>query len=258
MAANPRTVVVLNVGSPHSLDWLDEPAAVLSVGFGGQELGEAIVDMLVGDLEPGGRAPTTIGAHYEHFAAYPNYPGENSVTRYGEGVFCGHRWHDAMRIEPAVAFGEGLGYSTFEFGALEIPDSIDAGEGLTVRVPVTNTGARRGSEVVQVYVEPTDAHPIRPVRELKGFAKVTLDPGATTEIEIDLPPRSFAYFDPGDPVFGELSANSLVPAGGGVVHREQAGWYVDAGTYRIWVGRSSREFSAVEDVTVSGDVRLDP
>ena len=144
-----------------------------------------------------------------------------------------------MRIEPAVAFGEGLGYSTFEFGALEIPDSIDAGEGLTVRVPVTNTGARRGSEVVQVYVEPTNAHPIRPVRELKGFAKVTLDPGATTEIEIDLPPRSFAYFDPGDPVFGELSANSLVPAGGGVVHREQAGWYVDAGTYRIWVGRSS-------------------
>ena len=92
---------------------------------------------------------------------------------------------------------------------------------------------------MQVYVEPTNAHPIRPVRELKGFAKVTLDPGATTEIEIDLPPRSFAYFDPGDPVFGELSANSLVPAGGGVVHREQAGWYVDAGTYRIWVGRSS-------------------
>jgi beta-glucosidase len=111
---------------------------------------------------------------------------------------------------------------------------------------------------VQVYVEPTNAHPIRPVRELKGFAKVTLDPGATTEIEIDLPPRAFAYFDPGDPVYGELSANSLVPAGGGVVHREQAGWYVDAGTYRISVGRSSREFSAVEDVTVSGDVRLDP
>ena len=257
-AANPRTVVVVNVGSPHSLDWLDKPAAVLSVGFGGQELGEAVVDMLVGDLEPSGRAPTTIGARYEHFAAYPNYPGENSVTRYGEGVFCGHRWHDAMRIEPAVAFGEGLGYSTFEFGAPEVPDTIDAGEGLTVRVPVTNTGVRRGSEVVQVYVEPTNAHPIRPLRELKGFAKVTLDPGATTEIEIDLPPRAFAYFDPGDPVYGELSANSLVPAGGGVVHREQAGWYVDAGTYRISVGRSSREFSAVEDVTVSGDVRLDP
>ena len=103
---------------------------MLSVGFGGQELGEAVVDMLVGDLEPGGRAPTTIGARYEHFAAYLNYPGENSVTRYGEGVFCGHRWHDAMTIEPAVAFGEGLGYSTFEFGAPEIPDSIDAGEGL--------------------------------------------------------------------------------------------------------------------------------
>ena len=257
-AANPRTVVVLNVGSPHSLDWLDDPAAVLSVGFGGQELGEAVVDMLVGDLEPGGRAPTTIGARYEHFAAYPNYPGENSVTRYGEGVFCGHRWHDTMDIAPAVAFGEGLGYTTFGFGVPEIPDAIDAGEGLTVRVPVTNTGGRRGSEIVQVYVEPLNTQPIRPVRELKGFAKVTLDPGEVGEVEIDLPARAFAYFDPGDPVYGELAANSLVPAGGGGVHRDAAGWYIDAGVYRIWVGRSSREFSAAADVTVTGDERLDP
>ena len=133
-AANPRTVVILNVGSPHDLGWLDEPAAVLSVGFGGQELGDAVVDMLLGELEPSGRSPTTIGTRYEHFGAFPNYPGENGVVRYGEGLFTGHRWHDAMHIEPAVAFGAGLSYTTFDMSPPRGPTEASPGDAVTVEV----------------------------------------------------------------------------------------------------------------------------
>jgi len=252
-AANPRTVVVLNVGSPHSLDWIDEPAAVLSVGFGGQELGEAVVDMLVGDTEPGGRAPTTIGRRYEHFAAFANYPGHNSEVRYGESVYCGHRWHDTLGIEPAVAFGSGLGYTTFSITGAPAETEIGTGDGLSFAVEVTNTGDRHGSEVVQVYVEPLDPAVQRPVRELKAFRKVALDPGASETVTFELSPRAFAYYDPSDTIWPELVGNRFVPAGAGALHREEPGWYVDPGTYRVWVGRSSCELVSSIEVTVTGE-----
>ena len=216
----------MNVGSPHSVDWIDETAAVLNVGFGGQELGEAVVDMLIGELEPSGRAPTTIGARYEHFAAFTNYPGENGVVQYGEGVYCGHRWHDSIGIEPAVAFGSGLGYTTFEI--TEVPATADFVDGVSINVTVTNTGERRGSEVVQAYVEPPSGPVPRPVRELKAFRKVTLDPGESATVTLEFDARAFASFDAGDPVHAELAANSLVPQAGAVA------------TARSQVGTSSR------------------
>ncbi|MEM7140696.1 MAG: glycoside hydrolase family 3 N-terminal domain-containing protein [Actinomycetota bacterium] len=252
-AANPRTIVVLNVGAPHDMSWLDEPAAVLSVGFGGQELGDAVVDMLLGDAEPSGRAPTTIGARYEHFGAYPNYPGDNSIVRYGEGVFSGHRFHDALAIEPAVAFGSGLGYTTFEISAPNAPGGATPGDSVPVTVEVTNTGDRRGSEVVQVYVEPVDPEIHRPVRELKAFRKVTLDAGESTTVTVELEPRAFAYYDVSDPVWEQLSNAGPVPADGDGLHRQEAGWWVDPGEYRIVVGRSSREFAGVATVVFDGD-----
>ena len=257
-AANPRTIVVLNVGAPHDLGWLDEPAAVLSVGFGGQELGDAVVDMLLGDTEPGGRAPTTIGARYEHFGAYPNYPGENSVVRYGEGLFSGHRFHDAMDIEPAVPFGFGLGYTTFSIGAPRAATRAATGDAISVAVDVTNTGERTGSEVVQVYVEPIDPAVLRPVRELKAFRKITLGPGATETITLALDARTFAYYDVADPIWDQLQSGMPVPAHGDTQHRAVAGWYVDPGRYRIVVGRSSRDFVGDVVVTLEGEpARLD-
>ncbi|MEQ8842816.1 MAG: glycoside hydrolase family 3 N-terminal domain-containing protein [Acidimicrobiales bacterium] len=252
-AANPRTIVVVNVGAPHDMSWLDAPAAVLSVGFGGQELGDAVVDMLLGDVEPSGRAPTTIGARYEHFAAYPNYPGENSVVRYGEGLFVGHRFHDVMDIEPAVAFGSGLGYTSFSIGAPRGATHAAPGDTITVAVDVTNTGDRSGSEVVQVYVEPIDPSVLRPVRELKAFRKITLEPGATETVTLELDPRAFAYYDVGDQEWESLQAGMPVPAHGDTRHRQTAGWYVDPGRYRIVVGRSSREFAGDLLVTLDGE-----
>ena len=258
-AVNPRTVVVLNVGAPHDLSWLDDPAAVLSVGFGGQELGDAVVDMLFGDVEPSGRAPTTIGARYEHFGAYANYPGENGVVRYGEGVFTPHRWHDAMGLEPAVPLGFGLSYTTFEIGPPRAPAVASPGDTVTVEVDVTNRGARRGSEVVQIYVEPVSPAVLRPVRELKAFAKVTLDPGETATVALDLDARAFAYYDVADPTWSERSSAGPVPADGDALHRPIPGWYVDPGDYRVVAGRSSREFSGQATVRLEGEeARLDP
>jgi beta-glucosidase len=252
-AANPRTIVVLNVGAPHDLSWIDDPAAVLSIGFGGQELGDAVVDMLLGEVEPSGRAPTTIGARYEHFGAYPNYPGENSAVRYGEGLFTGHRFHDAMGLEPAVPFGHGLSYTSFDIGEPRAARRAATGETVTVIVDVTNTGDRAGSEVVQLYVEPVGPAVQRPVRELKAFRKVTLAPGAVETVTLELDARAFAYFDIGDPGWAELQAGLPVPADGAGRHRSTAGWYVDPGDYRLVVGRSSRDLLHETTVVLDGD-----
>lgn len=252
-AANPRTIVVVNAGAPHALDWLEEPAAVLQVGFAGQELGDALVDVLLGEADPGGRMPTTVPARYEQFAAYVNYPGENGTVRYGEGLFVGHRWNDALGIEPAVPFGYGLSYTTFTMSEPRAASSVAAGDTLRVEVDVTNTGTRSGSEVVQVYVEPVDPRLPRPVRELKGFAKIRLDPGATTTVCVELGPRAFAYYDVSDPLRAELMAGIPVPADEGHAHRSRAGWYVDPGEYHIVVGRSSAELLGSVSVTLTGE-----
>jgi len=252
-AANEKTIVVLNVGAPHDMSWLDDPSAVLSVGFGGQELGDAVVDMLLGDVEPSGRAPTTIGARYEHFGAYANYPGDNSVVRYGEGLFTGHRFHDVMAIDPAVPFGSGLSYTTFSIGDPRAVTQAATGDSITVAVDVTNTGDRAGSEVVQIYVEPLDPKILRPVRELKAFKKVRLEPGASETVSLELDARAFAYYDIGDPIWEQLQSGMPVPAGSDGLHRQSAGWYVDPGDYRVVVGRSSREFAGEFTLTFTGD-----
>ena len=189
-AANANTIVAINAGAPHAVDWLDAPAAALQVGFAGQELGYALADVLFGDAEPGGRMPTAIPARYEQFAAWLNYPGENGVVRYGEGVFTGHRWHDAVGVAPAVPFGHGLSYTTFELGAPQAASTVAAGDPLRVEIDVTNTGSRRGCEVIQVYVEPVAPRLTRPVRELKAFAKVELEAGASETVLVATSRRS--------------------------------------------------------------------
>ncbi|NNE73715.1 MAG: hypothetical protein HKN26_08640, partial [Acidimicrobiales bacterium] len=253
-AANPKTVVIVNTGGPHALDWLDAPNATLSVGFGGQEMGDALVDVLEGSADPGGRMPYTTPARYEHTPAYLNYPGENSVVRYGEGLFIGHRWFDARHVEPAVPFGHGLSYATFEWGTPAVVAAADtalAGP-IAVAVDVRNTSDRAGSDVVQVYVEPPQSVLHRPVRELKGFAKVHLGPGESTTATIELDARAFAYYDPGDADYEALASAAPVPAEGGQRHTE-AGWYVEPGDYQIVVGRSAADHVHVVTVTLSGD-----
>ena len=244
-AANPRTVVVVNAVGPHSLDWLEAPAAVLHAGFGGSELAPAVADVILGDADPGGRMPTTVPARAEQFAAYLNYPGEAGTVHYGERVFVGHRWHDALDVEPAVPFGFGLSYTTFEMSPPRLARStVFAGESVSVDVDVSNTGDRPGAEVVQIYVEPVAPQVQRPVRELKGFAKVHLDPGEKATVSLVLDARAFARYD---------------SRGADFASAEDAGWYIDPGDYRIAAGRSSRHICGTATLTLTGEpLRLAP
>ncbi|MDE0065460.1 MAG: glycoside hydrolase family 3 C-terminal domain-containing protein [Acidimicrobiaceae bacterium] len=193
IAANPNTVVVLNCGAPMSLPWLEDVSAALLAWYPGQEAGNAITDVLVGDAEPAGRMPTTWASDERDTPAFLNYPGEAGVVRYGEGIFVGYRFYDARGVKPMIPFGHGGSYTTFDWGR---PSVHGAGADLTVEIPITNTGQRLGSEVVQAYVAPVHAVVARPIKELAGFAKLALAPGETKAACIKLRDRSFARWDP--------------------------------------------------------------
>lgn len=224
VAANPNTAIVLNCGAPMTLPWLDDVPSVLLAWYPGQEAGEAIADVLTGDAEPGGRMPTTWARDERDTPAFLNYPGEAGVVRYGEGVFVGYRWYDARNIEPMIPFGHGGSYTTFEWGE---PTVTGEGVDLVVEVPVTNTGDRTGSDVVQVYVAPA-AHVVpRPEKELAGFAKLTLGPGETDVARVALTERSFARWDV-------------------ATH----GWVVDPGDYTLVAAASATDVRSRTDVSI--------
>ena len=255
IAANPATVVVVNAASPVTMAWADDARAVLQIWFGGQEMAAGLADVLLGDAEPAGRLPTTIPLRLEHNPSFGNFPGENGHVRYGEGVLVGYRWYEARHLPVRFPFGHGGSYSTFALGApaLSAPGfSPGAGGRLTVTVPVTNTGARRGAEVVQCYVAPTATRLVRPPKELAGFAKVWLEPGETAEVELVLDERSFAYWDPAVPERAELAARAVtVPMSGGIRAAPEPGWRVDAGTYELHVGTSSAAVAHIVPVEVA-------
>ncbi len=229
-AANPNTIVVVNAGSPVPMPWLDSVRAVLWTWYPGQEFGNALADVLLGDADPGGRLPTTFPKRLEDTPAFTNYPGEFGHVRYGEGVFVGHRWYDTRGIEPLFAFGHGLSYTTFEIGEVRATVAGDASVRLAVQV--TNAGARRGCEVVQVYVDAPRGWVARP-RQLAGFAKVDLDAGESVEVMVRIEARALAHWDP-----------------------TVAQWRIVDGEHTLWVGRSSRDLT--EWVTVVPGARTLP
>lgn len=256
-AANPATVVVVNAASPVTMDWADEVGAVLQVWFGGMEMGPALADVLLGRAEPAGRLPFTVPLRVEHNPTVGNFPGENGRVRYGEGLLVGYRWYDTRELPVRFPFGHGGSYTTTVLGEPELDRTTftaGAGERLTVRVPVTNTGDRRGAEVVQCYVAPRRSRLFRPRRELKAFGKVWLDPGETTTVELELDDRSFAYWDPTMRDRDEVAAKAAaVPMAGGRGRRREPGWRVDPGTYDLHVGTSAAAIAHVVPVEVATD-----
>ena len=207
-AANPRTIVVVNAGSPVTMPWADEVAAIMQVWFPGEEFGEALADVLFGVAEPGGRLPVTIPYHLADTPAFEHHPGRDGRAVYAEGLLIGHRWYDAQGIAPRFPFGHGLGYTTWSLGNASLGDASlgavslgnaslgDASGDVEVVVPVHNTGGRSGSTVVQCYVEPALHTPGRPVRTLQAFARVHADAGDTTSATLRLPARAFCRWDP--------------------------------------------------------------
>ncbi len=257
-AANPRTVVVVCAGAPVTMPWADDVAAILLPWLGGQEVAHALDDVLFGAAEPAGRLPVTFPVRLEHTPAFGTYPGENDRVGYAEDLLVGYRWYDTRRLPVAFPFGHGGSYTTFGWGPGSLSGRVAPGEDLRVRVEVTNTGDRAGSEVVQVYVRPHAPRLKRPRSELKGFAKVTLAPGESTVVEIVLDVRSFAHWDPGSADHArlreELGDGSVVPAVQGPTPRTTPGWYVDDGTYDLVLARSAAQDVEVLTVAVGGQV----
>lgn len=197
-AVQPNTVVVLNNGAPVAMsEWIDEVAAVLEAWMMGQAGGGAIADLLFGRTNPSGKLAETFPRILTDTPAYINWPGENSTVRYGEGVFVGYRYYDARQMPVLFPFGHGLSYTTFSYSNARVSSTTCKDtDGLTVSVDVTNTGKMAGKEVVQLYVHDQKSSLLRPPKELKGFAKVELQPGETKAISIPLGFRSFAYYNP--------------------------------------------------------------
>jgi beta-glucosidase len=238
VAANPRTAVVVNAGSPVTLDWAvgdgdDAARAVLTSFFAGQEQAEAMVDVLLGVADPGGRLPTTYPARYEEHPAFlhhrPDHDRDgNGVQRYGEGLFVGYRSYDARSLLPRFPFGHGLSYGGATWGDPSAEATSIAVDGqVRVTVPVTATGDRASTQVVQGYVAPVDPPCVRPPKELRAWAKVVVEPGATEEVALCFGPEAFRRWD-----------------------TATAGWVVDPGDYDLVIAASAGDERARLRVTV--------
>ncbi len=227
--ANPRTVVVLSNGAPVAMPWVAAPAAILESYLGGQASGSALVDVLYGDVEPGGRLAETFPVRQSDMASDRNFPGQPHQVLYREGLNVGYRHLITAGVAPLFAFGHGLGYTTFEMGEPSLDRmSITHDEPVAVKLPVTNTGSRPGSTVVQVYRHDRTGRVPRPRRELAGFAKVHLDAGATTEVTIVVEPRAFAFYDV-----------------------QSKTWQTPQGEYELEIGWSSEDIVHVAGVAVT-------
>jgi len=198
-AAQPNSVVILNNGSALTMgEWLDGPAAVLEAWMMGQAGGGAIADVLFGKVNPSGKLAETFPLTLTDTPAYINFPGGAGQVRYGEGLFIGYRYYDATARPVAFPFGFGLSYTAFAYSNPRLSaETFNDVDGLTVSVDVTNTGHVAGQEVVQVYVHDWKSGLVRPPKELKGFAKIALQPGETKTVAIPLDFRAFAYYHPG-------------------------------------------------------------
>ena len=218
-AVNPKTIVVLNAGCALEMPWINEVAAVIQLWYAGQEQGNALADVLFGDVNPSGKLPTTFPVRLQDNPAYINYPGENGHVRYGEGIFVGYRYYDKKELEPLFPFGHGLSYTTFVYSNLKLSaEKLTEADTLTVSVDVTNTGALTGKEVAQVYVRDVHSKVARPEKELKAFRKVSLNPSETQTVTFTLDREAFWYFD--------TAKND---------------WAVEPGQFEILVGASSRD-----------------
>lgn len=192
---NPGTIVVLNNGGPVVLrEWIDKVPAVICAWFPGQQGSNAITDILFGDVIPSGKLPYTIPKRWEDCSAYPYYPGTDGKIKYDDGLFTGYRHYDKNNIEPEFHFGYGLSYTSFEINDVSV--MIDE-EKIKATMTVKNTGAQKGSEVVQLYVSDKNSKIVRPLKELKRFTKVELVPGESKQVTFELTKDDLKYYDVG-------------------------------------------------------------
>ncbi|WP_426571613.1 glycoside hydrolase family 3 C-terminal domain-containing protein [Aquihabitans sp. McL0605] len=240
-AATERVVVVLANGSVVAIEgWRHHAGALVEGWLGGQAGGSAIADVLLGAVNPSGRLAETVPLRIQDTPSYLSFPGEDRHVRYGEGLHIGYRHYDARDLPVSYPFGHGLSYTEFDYADLTVevhdhPGGSAASAGwtgaprLAVRATITNTGPVRGKEVVQLYVADHEAAVTRPVRELKGFAKVALEPGESATVSFTLTERDLSYWS-----------------------TRTGGWVLEPGMFEVAVGASSRDLRLTAAVAITG------
>lgn len=229
----PNTIVVLHNGSPVEMPWKDDVKGLLEAYLGGQAGGSAVVNILYGKVNPSGKLAETLPLKLSDNPSYLNF-AEREKVNYREGVFVGYRYYDAKEMEVAFPFGHGLSYTSFKYSDLKLDRTeMTDQDTLTVSVDVTNTGDRAGKEVVQLYVSDLTGAVRRPVKELKGYEKVSLEPGETKTVTMTLDKRSFAWYS-----------------------TDLHDWYAASGEYEILIGASSRDIRLTENVHLTGTCQL--
>jgi len=224
-AVHERVVVVLSNGSPVEMPWAAEVPAILEAYLGGQAGAGAIADILTGKVNPSGKLAETFPLKLEDCPARP-FPGGPATVEYRESIYVGYRYYDTAGQDVLFPFGHGLSYTSFCYSDLTLQLN---GEDVTVSLKVKNSGDVKGKEIVQIYVRDLQSTAFRPDKELKGFTKVELEPGAESEIKITLDRRAFAFYD-----------------------SELRDWIVETGDFEIMAGSSSR------DIRLTAIIRLSP
>lgn len=233
-AVQPNTIVVLHNGSPVEMPWANKVKGIVEAYLGGQAVGGAVCDILFGRVNPSAKLPETFPLKLEDNPSYLSYIGEGDMVEYREGIFVGYRYYDKKKMDVLFPFGYGLSYTTFAYSNLKVDkESIKDTDTMTVSVDVTNTGKMAGKEVVQLYVADKESTVIRPVKELRDFAKVELAPGETKTVSFTLGKRAFAYYSV-----------------------KLHDWYVETGEFDIMIGQSSRDIVLTKTVTVESTVKL--
>ena len=230
----PNMVVVLHNGSPVEMPWVNDVKGIVEAYLGGQAVGAACVDILFGKVNPSAKLPESFPIRLEDNPSYLFYIGEKNKVEYREGIFVGYRYYDSKKMDVLFPFGHGLSYTTFEYSNMKVSsDSITDKDTVKVSVDVKNTGKMEGKEVIQLYVADKESTVIRPTKELKEFAKVSLEPGETKTVEFELGKRAFAYWNI-------------------IIHD----WHVESGDFEILIGKSSKDIVCSKTINVQSTVQV--
>lgn len=223
---NKNIVVVIVSGNAVEMPWIDKVDGVVEAWFSGSQTGHAVADVLLGKVNPSGKLPFTFPVKLEDNGAHAldAYHKDSLSVEYKEGIFVGYRWAEKKDIKPLFAFGHGLSYTTFEYGKATCSRS---GKGFKVSVDVTNTGEREGKEIVQLYIQDQESSLERPVKELKGFRKVALEPGQTAKVTFEIDEDMLKFYDP-----------------------SQGGWVLEKGAFTAHVGAASDDIRTTVDFNI--------
>lgn len=227
---NKNIVVTIISGNAVAMPWIKEVPAIVEGWFGGTESGNAIASILTGKVNPSGKLPMTIAEKLEDYPSHAlgEYPGDHVNVRYNEGIFIGYRWIDKQKKQTLFPFGHGLSYTTFDYGKIKISSKqMRNNDKITISIPIKNSGKIKGKETVQLYIGDEKCSFERPIKELKGFSKIELNPGEEKIVTFEITDEAFKFYDD-----------------------KQKIWRTEPGKFKIYIGASSNDIRETSEITL--------